>query len=490
MGSLRHAVIFAVIGSLSASLAGAETSGALSPCEAERFGPRAECGRLSVPEDPDAEGGRTIELNVVVLRAAEESGMEPVFMLAGGPGQAANQLAGLALRPFRTVNEVRDFVFVDHRGTGESNPIQCASDAASDPAAAFGALFDPEEIAACLEAAAEHADVTLYTSRHAARDLEAVRKWLGYDRVLLWGGSGGTRTGLVYMRDFPESIAAALFDGIVPTNFKAPSGFAPAAQRALDRVFEDCAAQASCAAAYPELGRDFERLLARFDGGPLTTRVETDGGEVEVRMHRDDLAYTVRGLLYSSRRIAKLPAMIHEAATTGDVSEFAQAHWGRTAAVLPSIALGIHMSVYCAEDLPFIDYEAVAAATRDSFLGDYLLEQYGSACNAWRSIPEPDDFTAPVTADVPVLMFSGHYDPSTPDGLAEETARALPRARHIVARDEGHGAQFGCARPVAIDFLMRATLDGLGPACEETGPIEFELPAEAGSEARTSSQNS
>lgn len=477
MQLLRQTSALLAIALATSAPAGAQSPAQLSPCEEDRFGPRAECGRLAVPENPDTEGGRSIELNVVVQRAAEPSGKEPVFMLAGGPGQAAQQLAGLALRPFRTVNEVRDFVLVDHRGTGDSNPIHCASDAASDPAAAFGALFRPAQIAKCLEQAGEHADVTLYTSRQAVRDLEAVREWLGYDRVLLWGGSGGTRTGLVYLRDYPDSIAAALFDGIVPTNFAAPSGFAPAAQRALDRVFEDCAAQPSCAAAYPRLEQDFEKLLGRFAGGPLAARVETDQGEVEVEVHRDDVAYTVRGLLYNRRRIARIPAMIHEAATTGDVGEFAQAHWQRTAAVLPSIAIGVHLAVYCAEDLPFIDHEVIAAATRDSFLGDYLLEQYGNACKAWHSVPEPAGFTAPVTANVPVLMFSGHYDPSTPDGLAEETARALPRARHVVARNEGHGAQFGCARPLAIDFLMRATLEGLEPACEKTGPIEFEVPA-------------
>lgn len=449
----------------------------LSHCDEERFGPRAECGRLTVPEDPNRPEGRTIDLNVVVLRAAQESDNEPVFMLAGGPGQAASQLAGLALRPFAEVNEIRDFVLVDHRGTGRSNPIHCASGAEADPKLAFGGLFDPAEIAKCLESAREHADVTLYTSHYAVRDLEAVRKWLGYAKVLLWGGSGGTRTGLVYMQEFPSSVAGALFDGVAPTNFRAPSGFAPAAQRALDRVLEDCAAEPSCAAAYPELGRDFTKLMGLFNDGPVDAEVETNRGAVNVEMHRNDLAYALRGLLYRRQRIAQIPAMIHDAARTGNVDEFAQAHWQRTAAVLPSIAVGIHLAVYCAEDLPFIDHEGIEEATRNSFLGHYLLEQYAAACKAWRSVPEDSAFPQPVTTDVPVLMFSGYYDPSTPDGVADEVARNLPRARHIVARNEGHGAEFGCARPLAIDFLTRGTLEGLGPACVGTGPVEFEVPS-------------
>ncbi len=455
----------------------AESSGALFPCEDEELGPRAFCGHLEVAENADLPQGRKISLEIVVLRAAESSGLEPVFMLAGGPGQSATDLTRLAEKPFAEVSKVRDFVFVDHRGSGGSNPILCQTDTEAHPELAFGQLFDPDHVAECLEAAEQHADVTLYTSRHAVRDLEAVRKWLGYGKVLLWGGSGGTRTGFVYLREYPASIAGALFDGVVPTDFAAPSGFAPAAQRALGRVFEDCGNQTSCAAAYPELRKEFEKVLGLFARGPVATSFEAESGTTTVRMHRNDFAYTIRGILYNAGRTASLPAMIHRAAQTGDLSAFAEVHWRRDAAVRPSIAFGVHFAVYCAEDIPFIDWERIAGPTRKSFLGRYLLDQYGDACKAWRSNPEPAEFTRPVTSDAPVLMVSGYYDPSTPDGVADRAAEHLSNTRHVVARNEGHNASFGCARPLAIEFLKRGTLEGLGPACEGVGPIEFEVPS-------------
>lgn len=473
-------ILLAAISSAAVLATASSLRAELRPCL--DVGERAECGRFSVPENPTHPDGRKIDLNVQVLRAEKEANHEPVFMLAGGPGQAATDLAGLALGPFAEVNQTRDFVLVDHRGTGRSNPIHCRTDAEAKPSSAFGYLFDSNQISACLKVAERHADVTLYTSRYAVGDLEAVRKELGYGQVILWGGSGGTRTGLVYMREFPASIKAALFDGVAPTDFRAPSGFAPAAQRALDRVFEDCSRQASCAATYPELERDFARVLELFNDGPVETDFEANGQPVTVFMNRNDFAYTIRGLLYSGRRTARLPLMIHRAATSGDLGQFAAAHWGRHAAVLPSIAIGVHLSVYCAEDLPFIQWRQIEAPTRASFLGRYLLDQYSNACRAWHSKPEPVEFTQPVTTDVPVLLFSGYYDPSTPGGIAEATSEHLPNARHVVARDEGHNAQFGCARPLAIEFLKQASLEGLGPACEGVGPIEFEVPEDGPAE--------
>ncbi len=461
----------AVLALLTARGVGAQ---GLVPCEDERLGERAFCGRLSVLEDRSRADGRKIELNVVVLRAAEPGGREPVFLLAGGPGQGATDLAGLALRPLAEVNETRDFVMVDQRGTGRSNPLPCLNGSAENPQLAFGGLFKPKEMAACRDQLHQHADLTLYSTPHVIADLEEVRTWLGYDRVILWGGSGGTRTALVWMRRHPERIAAALIDGITPTSFRAPSGMARAAHQSLENVFEDCMAQESCAQAFPELDTDFRKVLWIFEGGPVVTHVtREDGTKVPVTMTRGDFAYALRAMLYSARRIAPLPKLIHETASTGDVSPFAQGLWQRDVALRPVVSMGVHFGVYCSEDMPFIDRRSVPGLTGGTFLGTYLLDQYGAVCELWDAEPVPLEYLAPTTADVPTLIFSGFYDPSTPPSLGDEVDRHLPSSRHVVVRNEAHGAQFGCGRQAAIDFLISGSLDALGPICEDVGPIEF-----------------
>ena len=82
----------------------------------------ARCGKLAVPEDPDAPDGRKIELAVAVVPAiATRAKPDPLFLLAGGPGQGAIEAFVPTLDAFSGIHRERDLVMVDQRGTGGSN---------------------------------------------------------------------------------------------------------------------------------------------------------------------------------------------------------------------------------------------------------------------------------------------------------------------------------------------------------------------------------
>ncbi|MCX5511699.1 hypothetical protein, partial [Pseudomonas sp. BJa3] len=53
---------------------------------------------------------------------------DPVFFLAGGPGQSAVQVWPAIDGAFREVRKSRHIVLVDQRGTGKSNPLSCKDD--------------------------------------------------------------------------------------------------------------------------------------------------------------------------------------------------------------------------------------------------------------------------------------------------------------------------------------------------------------------------
>ena len=65
-------------------------------------------------------------------------------------------------------------------------------------------------------------------------DLDDVRAFLGYDKINIYGGSYGTRAGLVYLRQHGDRVRAAILDGVAPTNMRLPLFFPRDAQRALD----------------------------------------------------------------------------------------------------------------------------------------------------------------------------------------------------------------------------------------------------------------
>jgi pimeloyl-ACP methyl ester carboxylesterase len=439
---------------------------ALKPCTAGR-GRAAECGTLIVPENRQTGRGRRIGINFIVFRSATPGAKEAAYLLAGGPGQGSTAMTGTATGWMSSVLDTMDIVLMDQRGTGGSNPLACESDIAANPAKAFGHVSDPEVIARCRAALEPRADLTQYTTDAAVADMEDIRRALGYERIALYGGSYGTRIAQAYLRRHPSRTKSAVIDGVVPFEVPPPINYARSLQQSIERVFESCRANAECRAAHPRLAEDFQSLLARFDRAPVQTTVRgREGLSVPVTMTKHDFAYAVRGMLYSAGTVRDMPALITNAAASGDVSEFAQRYWSRAVNMGRSIARGMHLSVFCAEDIPYATDAEIDAATANTFMGRYVFDDYRRACALWPRGTIAADYRTPVTARVPVLIVSGRYDPVTPPEWGDRIARSLPLARHVVSPTGSHGSASGCPRAAALHVLIKGTLDGMPPVCQ------------------------
>ena len=139
----------------------------------------ALCGTVKVFEDRESAHGRTIDLKVVVFPAFRRyPEPDPLFVLVGGPGQGAAQVAERLMTVFKGVQETRDVVFVDQRGTGDSNLLACEFDE-EDLAALSQVKFPVDRLKECL--AGYDADPRFYTTPIAMDDLDQVRAELGYD---------------------------------------------------------------------------------------------------------------------------------------------------------------------------------------------------------------------------------------------------------------------------------------------------------------------
>src|SRR6476620_5636949 len=111
---------------------------AFTPCTlAPQFGAtsvEAQCTSLAVAENPALPQGRRIDLHIAWVPADEDGSTEPdpVFMLAGGPGQAATESYPQVAPAFRDVLKKRNVILVDQRGTGGSNPLLCEDEQKDD----------------------------------------------------------------------------------------------------------------------------------------------------------------------------------------------------------------------------------------------------------------------------------------------------------------------------------------------------------------------
>jgi pimeloyl-ACP methyl ester carboxylesterase len=451
----------------------AKAFGPLQPCKLAGLDEELLCGKLTVFENRETRSGRTINLNVVVLPALDGNHAEaPLFHLEGGPGVAATGSAFFYAKEGIEYRRHRDVVLVDQRGTGESNPLTAAP-RTNSPQDYLSEMYPVDYVKTLRQELEKRADLTQYTTSIAMDDLDDVRAWLGYERINLYGLSYGTRACLVYMRQHPDRVRSAILMGVAPTYLKMPLHHARAAKRAIDLLFAECAADATCRGAFPDIEREWSAVLERLGREPA--RVEysppdkSAPGTVEIQ--RDVLAEKIRNRMYSRESARKIPMIVHRMAA-GDFGPFLKEVIPKNRSEPDFIADGMYLSVTCAEDVPFIDQEEAAKANAGNPFGNYRVVQQTRACGMWPRGKIPAGYHEPVDSKAPVLILSGQVDPVTPPERGEEVASHLPNSKHIVVPHGAHGVDgltnVECLDKVMLEFLAEGDAKELDTTCVES----------------------
>ncbi len=414
----------------------------------------ARCRLLHVAEDPDHPAGAGIDLQVAVIPALNRrSTAPPLFVLAGGPGQGAIDLYMTTAPAFGRIARDHDIVLVDQRGTGRSHPLRCDyPEDWNENANALPVLR--AATARCLEKLGP--GVRFYTTSVAVRDLDAVRRALGYPKISLYGASYGTRVAELYMRRYPQFVDAVILDGVVlPQKVLGPDTPLDG-ERALQAILARCADTRDCALAFPKLAGEWLALRERFGPQRLELSLpDPDNGTAQtVQFNRTLLAASLRLMSYSAAQASLLPLLIHRAAT-GELPPLAAQGILFSREVGGLLATGMQMSVLCSEDVPLF---AAAHVDRGrlgaTYQGTDQIDALQEICTLWPRGPVDADLHEPLHSDIPTLLLSGEADPVTPPADAEELARGLSRHRHLILAGEGHGQLgTGCMPRLMAEFL-------------------------------------
>lgn len=454
----------------------------LSPClltsDAGPHSAEAECGRFAVPENRADPHARTIDLRVAVARAtARDAAPEALFVLAGGPGQAATDLYAAYAPAFARIRRTRDIVLVDQRGTGRSNALRCADEPAD---AGHGETTDPVALrlraAECL--AGLQADPRHYTTSVAVLDLDEVRNALGYARIDLYAASYGTRVAQHYYRRFPHHVRALVLDGVVPPEVVLGPDTALEAQRALDAILERCTSDERCNAAFPGIRESFTTLMQRLRQQSVALSVPDPASAIPVEFEfgLEQFGAAMRILSYSDETASLLPLLIDTAAVDGRLQPLAAQYLMIARRLGGQLAAGMHNAVVCTEDVPFIGSEAAALpAVTDAYLGSLQLDGLEAICAVWPQGELDADLHDPLTIDVPLLLLSGAADPITPPRYAERVLVQATDAVHVVQAAHGHG-QLGsqCVNRLIARFLDEAAPRSLDLRCvDDAVPAPF-----------------
>jgi pimeloyl-ACP methyl ester carboxylesterase len=230
------------------------------------------------------------------------------------------------------------------------------------------------------------------------------------------------------------------------------------AQRALDRVFADCASDPFCRTSFPALRREFAALITRFGDSAISVRVQHPRSDdsVTLRLTPGVFADRLRVMLYSVRLSRRIPLVIHRA-HEGDWTPFTTLAYELSRAVFDQLDVGTHLAVQCTDDL---------GGTIDAggtFLGEYRARMYRDACAALGSSASARTRNEPPRA--PTLLITGELDPVTPPRFAQSVANRIPGATVLTVPRMAHAGADPCVEGVVAAFIVSGSMRGVDTSC-------------------------
>jgi pimeloyl-ACP methyl ester carboxylesterase len=458
------------------------------PCPGQ---PQLSCAGLPVPLDRSG----TVPGTITLASARKLTGTQParsaVVALAGGPGQAALPFAEFNAQSLSVALHTRDLLVFDQRGTGSSDPLSCPALERFSTAGLSRLLADcAEQIGPARRA---------FTTQETVSDIEALRQATGYEKLVLYGTSYGTKVALEYAERYPQHVEALVLDSVVPSDGPEPLGI-PTFEAVSGVVTELCSDHLCAAITHDPLG-ELQKLIARLRRRPLSGSIyDGSGRRHNTRINElglfdvleaGDLNPALRALLPAAIRSALSrnpdPLLRLQALSEGLIPNVPAGT--REASTEEGIDEALFVTTTC-EEAPFPWQRSAPASTRLSEALAFLHAQPASdfapfdartalqasvleACDAW-----PDASPAPPAAaplpDVPTLILSGAQDLRTPTSNAERVAAAIPGAQLEVVPFTGHsviGSDLtGCAAKALSAFFSQQPVSPCSGARDALAP--------------------
>jgi pimeloyl-ACP methyl ester carboxylesterase len=391
-------------------------------------------------------------LHIAIYKSRGRPVPDPIVWLVGGPGGRANRFASILFeRVVQPYIAKRDFIVMDLRGSGYSQPtLDCPNP--SGPATQW--------VRACRERLASMANLDCYNSASVAADLDDLRRALGVREWNLLGESYGTRYALAAIRDHPQGIRSVVLDSVVPPEADEFADGPAKFESAVSALFSDCAADPGCKASYPALQSTLLNAADRLDRSPRHLAGVWHGTPFEVRFDGRQLIEALHMALYESDVIPQIPWAIYHAADGGADSVWCEVIARHAIFVAGKlIDLGAELSFHCAEEIPFTD---VARLKLEDMRRPWMRHtasgiQFVETCRLWNVKPAGNREAEPVYSDLPALLLAGAYDPVTPPAYARSAGSHLSNSHLVVFPAMGHQLTANtvstCPQTVVLQFL-------------------------------------
>ena len=450
------------------------------------------CASLSVPLDRSGAVPGSLALAVERRLAGPTPSRDAVVALAGGPGQAALPLAEYIPKAIAPALGSRDLLLMDQRGTGNSDPLGCSA----------LERFSNEPVARLFSSCAQQIGPArgAFTTAESVQDIEALRVAGGYEKLVLYGTSYGTKVALEYAERYPGNVEALILDSVVPSSGWEP--FHLASFAAITPVMRELCSAGACAGITSNAVADLATLDARLRTHALRGSVyDGSGGRHSSTVSSNGLLGILEAGDLNPALRALLPAAV-KSALQGDPQPLLRLHLlaeglipntpserGEEAEAQSGIDEVLYWTTIC-EESPFPWSRSAPEATRlaeaRAFIngqpaaafypfdaGTAFTDSPAAECAAW-----PDASAAPPAQsqlpNVPTLIFSGGQDLRTPTTAARQVAALIPDSQLEVVPFTGHsvvGSDLsGCAAKALASFFSGAAVQPCGAVRNDFAP--------------------
>ena len=439
----------------------------------------ARCGTLIVPEDRLTGQGRTIPVRFVVIPATSpDRAPDPVVWFAGGPGDSAVDDIPGEYAAISSLNVHRDLVFIEQRGTGQSNPLNCPEFA--------GSLADEAALRASVESCLAHlpGDLRFYTTAMYADDVNQVLGDLHYATANFIGISYGTIAEQVFLLRHPARVRTLTLISGSPLNVPVYDPWPGNSQLALDYVFALCQSQPDCHQAFPHLGADWAALWASVGKAPVVLPAAQSPTKTTVRLDQNELEYSAYQAMFTGN-ISPIPVVVH---TLAAARNKAAALASVISAFPASPSSGANQMLFYAFrcDEPWASVQpAVLSGQQSSFAYQTALEDAQWFQYVCPLIPKSAAAVGNehlTVSTVPLLAFNGAYDPIEQPRNWAWAQKFFPDSRDITLPGQGHDTtdNWGlCAGTLTQTFIEQATVAHLDTSCLASAaapPFDLTLP--------------
>lgn len=444
-----------------------------------------QCSKLHVPVDYEKPDGDAIDLKLKRVQAADQgSRIGSLVVNPGGPGAPGSSMADDADFYFgQPLLDQLDIVAFDPRGTGESDPVDCLSDAevddyvAEDPSpddAAEGRELTAEQDTFFKGCVANSDDLVAHVSTvEAAKDMDVLRAALGESRLSYLGFSYGTKLGATYAQLFPEKVGRMVLDGAIdPALDFRESAIAQAGgfETALRAYVQNCLDGGDCflGSTMDEALGTITDLLDSIDQGPLPTSSDRE-------LKIGNAFYGVVLPLYSKDNWPYLDQGLQDA-LSGDGSTLlllSDTYASRNAGGgYDDNSLEAILAINCLDDPSFIepgDVPAEYPAFEKSSPTFGKVFAWGLVgCHGLQVEPEFPEPKITATGAAPIVVIGTTRDPATPYKEAVALAGELDSGVLISRDGDGHTGYNkgnGCVDDAVEGYLLDGDVPDHGLRC-------------------------